>query len=131
MTFNTPLGHFEYLILLFSLTKAPTGFQALVNKLCQLPMVVTHHISPSDPLSFDPQLTSSSCVHSLPLTLSINCCHMAETLPLSSCFVVRSWALSASPACPPPALETSSLSLEKLSLLCTTQPLTPSALSPS
>lgn len=29
--FNTPLGHFEYLVMLFGLTKAPAVFQALVN----------------------------------------------------------------------------------------------------
>lgn len=31
MAFNTPLGHFEYLIMLFALTNAPALFQALVN----------------------------------------------------------------------------------------------------
>lgn len=30
-TFNTPLGHFEYLVMLFVLTIAPTVFQAMVN----------------------------------------------------------------------------------------------------
>lgn len=29
--FNTPMGHFEYLVMPFSLTNAPAVFQALVN----------------------------------------------------------------------------------------------------
>ena len=29
--FNTPLGHFEYLVTPFGLTSAPAVFQALVN----------------------------------------------------------------------------------------------------
>lgn len=29
--FNTPLGHFEYLVMLFGLTNAPAIFQAMVN----------------------------------------------------------------------------------------------------
>lgn len=33
--FNTPLGHFEYLVMLFGLTKAPAVFQALVNDVLQ------------------------------------------------------------------------------------------------
>lgn len=31
MAFDTPLGHFEYLVMPFGLTKAPAVFQALVN----------------------------------------------------------------------------------------------------
>lgn len=30
-TFNTPLGHFEYLVMPFELTNTPTVFQALVS----------------------------------------------------------------------------------------------------
>lgn len=30
-TFNTPQGHFEYLVMPFSLTNAPAVFQALIN----------------------------------------------------------------------------------------------------
>lgn len=30
-TINTPLGHFEYLVMPFSLTNAPTVFKSLVN----------------------------------------------------------------------------------------------------
>lgn len=29
--FNTHLGHFEYLVMLFGLTNAPAAFQALIN----------------------------------------------------------------------------------------------------
>lgn len=31
MAFNTPLGHFEYLVRPFGLTNAPAVFQALIN----------------------------------------------------------------------------------------------------
>ena len=31
MAFNTPTGHGEYLVMLFSLTNAPAVFQALIN----------------------------------------------------------------------------------------------------
>ena len=31
MAFNTPQGHYEYLVMLFGLTNAPAIFQALVN----------------------------------------------------------------------------------------------------
>lgn len=31
MSFNTPSGHNEYLVMLFDLTNAPAVFQALVN----------------------------------------------------------------------------------------------------
>lgn len=31
MAFNTPLGHFEYLVIPFGLTNAPAVFQTLLN----------------------------------------------------------------------------------------------------
>lgn len=31
MTFNTPDGHYEYLVMLFGLTNSPAVFQTLVN----------------------------------------------------------------------------------------------------
>lgn len=36
MAFNAPLGHFEYLVMPFSLTNAPAVFQVLVNNVHML-----------------------------------------------------------------------------------------------
>ncbi len=54
--FNTPIGHFEYRVLLFGLVNAPAVFQALVNDVLRDMLNIFVFVYLDDILIFSPSL---------------------------------------------------------------------------